>query len=74
MTEEFKTQITCGFCFKPHQQVRAMVAGFSAAICDECVETCSEIVAEADDPTTQEAYQCAAEVIEQWLETVDQVQ
>ncbi|RSX54126.1 ATP-dependent Clp protease ATP-binding subunit ClpX [Bifidobacterium goeldii] len=36
----------CTFCGKTEHQVRKLVAGPSAAICDECIELCVDIVAE----------------------------
>lgn len=36
----------CTFCGKSEHQVRKLVAGPSAAICDECIELCVEIIAE----------------------------
>ena len=34
----------CSFCDKSQQQVKHLIAGPSAFICDECVELCQEIV------------------------------
>ena len=36
----------CTFCGKTEHQVRKLVAGPSAAICDECIELCVDIVSE----------------------------
>ncbi|MBT1162356.1 MULTISPECIES: ATP-dependent Clp protease ATP-binding subunit ClpX [Bifidobacterium] len=36
----------CTFCGKTEHQVRKLVAGPSAAICDECIELCVEIISE----------------------------
>jgi ATP-dependent Clp protease ATP-binding subunit ClpX len=43
---EEKGQLKCSFCNKSQEQVRKLVAGPSVYICDECIELCSEIVAE----------------------------
>ena len=34
----------CSFCGKSQQQVKHLIAGPSAFICDECVELCQEII------------------------------
>lgn len=36
----------CSFCGKSQQEVRKLIAGPSAFICDECVELCNEIIRE----------------------------
>lgn len=36
----------CTFCGKTEHQVRKLVAGPTAAICDECIELCVEIISE----------------------------
>mgnify|MGYP004523618253 CR=1 FL=1 len=42
-------QLTCSFCGKTQDQVRKMVAGMNANICDECIELCVEILGEDYD-------------------------
>jgi hypothetical protein len=44
--------LCCSFCGKRRDQVRDMVAGptWHVAICNECVELCTEIFAEDDEP------------------------
>jgi len=48
--------LCCSFCGKRRDQVRDMVVGatWRVAICDECVELCTEIFAEQalDNPPT----------------------
>jgi len=39
-------RLECSFCGKPQHQVRKLVAGPNAYICDECIELCTEIVDE----------------------------
>ena len=34
----------CRFCFKSQHQVRKFIAGTGVYICDECVETCTDLV------------------------------
>ena len=36
----------CSFCNKTQDQVRKLIAGPNAYICDECIGICSEIIAE----------------------------
>ncbi len=38
--------LRCSFCNKTHDQVRKLIAGPNAYICDECVQICAEIVEE----------------------------
>ncbi|RRD94739.1 ATP-dependent Clp protease ATP-binding subunit ClpX [Clostridiales bacterium COT073_COT-073] len=44
-TEE-RRQLRCSFCNKTQDQVRKLIAGPNAYICDECIGLCSEIVME----------------------------
>lgn len=41
-----KKQLKCSFCGKNQDQVRRLIAGPGVYICDECIELCSEIIAE----------------------------
>ena len=36
----------CMFCGKSENQVRKLVTGSGAAICDECIELCVDIISE----------------------------
>ena len=36
----------CGFCGKTRAEVNILIAGTSTYICNECIETCSSIIAE----------------------------
>jgi hypothetical protein len=36
----------CSFCQKPANEVRKLIAGPTAFICDACVEVCVEIIAD----------------------------
>lgn len=40
------TQLRCSFCNKEHNDVRKLIAGPTANICDECVSVCAEIIAD----------------------------
>ena len=39
-----KKQLKCSFCGKNQEQVKRLIAGPGAYICDECVDLCSEII------------------------------
>ena len=44
-------RVRCSFCGRPQSEVRKMIAGPQGAyICDECVETCMEIIYEEFGP------------------------
>lgn len=36
----------CGFCGKSNVEVRFIIEGRNACICDECIEGCAEIIKE----------------------------
>ena len=40
--------LRCSFCNKSQNEVRKLIAGPNAFICDECVDVCRDII--ADDP------------------------
>jgi hypothetical protein len=42
-----KAYLACSFCGKSQKQVKKLVAGPGVYICDECIDLCNEIVAEA---------------------------
>ncbi len=46
---EDKKQLRCSFCGKPQEQVKKLIAGPDVYICDECIEICSDIIAEEFD-------------------------
>ena len=43
---EDRKLLRCSFCNKTQDQVRKLIAGPNAYICDECVQICAEIVDE----------------------------
>ncbi|MGD1152530.1 MAG: ATP-dependent Clp protease ATP-binding subunit ClpX [Syntrophales bacterium] len=47
----------CSFCGKNQNEVRKLVAGPAAYICDECIELCRCIVEEECEPTISEDFQ-----------------
>lgn len=48
-----KKQLKCSFCGKSQDQVRRLIAGPGVYICDECIELCSEIIAEEFEDDTE---------------------
>jgi hypothetical protein len=40
---------TCSFCKKELSEVRSMVSGFGAMVCDECVQLCNEMFSHPND-------------------------
>ncbi len=44
-----RKQLRCSFCGKTQDQVRKLIAGQDVYICDECIEICSDIVADEFD-------------------------
>lgn len=44
--DDKKQQPRCSFCNKTQDQVRKLIAGPSAYICDECIDICAEIIEE----------------------------
>jgi ATP-dependent Clp protease ATP-binding subunit ClpX len=49
---ESKKVLACSFCAKPRDEVKKLVAGDSAFICDECITLCHDII--KDIPKNQE--------------------
>ncbi|GAB6169434.1 ATP-dependent Clp protease ATP-binding subunit ClpX [Clostridium carnis] len=43
---EDKKQLKCSFCGKNQEQVKRLIAGPGVYICDECIDLCSEIIAD----------------------------
>lgn len=48
-----KKQLRCSFCGKSQDQVRRLIAGPGVYICDECIELCSEIIADEFEENPQ---------------------
>ncbi len=53
-----KKQPRCSFCGKTQDQVRKLIAGPNAYICDECVDICIEII-EEEEGLAEEVYEPA---------------
>ena len=47
--------IRCSFCGRPQNLAGRLIAGNGASICDECVRTCMDIVAQADPRTPNQS-------------------
>jgi hypothetical protein len=43
----------CSFCNKDHLQVRRLISGPAASICDECVDVCADIVRGVSEPSAE---------------------
>jgi ATP-dependent Clp protease ATP-binding subunit ClpX len=43
------SQLFCSFCGKNQEEVKKLIAGPSVYICDECIELCTDIVAEEEE-------------------------
>lgn len=50
---EEKKQLKCSFCGKTQEQVKRLIAGPGVYICDECIDLCSEIIADEFQETTE---------------------
>ncbi|MEQ8154520.1 MAG: ATP-dependent Clp protease ATP-binding subunit ClpX [Clostridiaceae bacterium] len=50
---EDKKQLKCSFCGKNQEQVKRLIAGPGVYICDECIELCSEIIADEFEEPAQ---------------------
>lgn len=48
-----KKQLKCSFCGKNQDQVKRLIAGPGVYICDECIELCSEIIADESEETIE---------------------
>ena len=48
-----KKQLKCSFCGKNQDQVKRLIAGPGVYICDECIELCSEIIADETEETVE---------------------
>ena len=52
--DDKEKKVRCSFCGKPQEQVRKLIAGPGAYICDECIGICSEIIMEEFDEGYEE--------------------
>ncbi len=48
------TELRCSFCGKSQKEVKKLIAGPSAYICDECVSLCNEILEEENEEEEKE--------------------
>jgi len=46
--------LRCSFCNKSKGEVRKLIAGPKVSICDECVETCNDIIDDEFDVARQQ--------------------
>ena len=47
-------QLRCSFCGKSQRQTKHLIAGPGVYICDECIDLCNKVIAEAR-PRTENA-------------------
>ncbi|MFZ5907545.1 MAG: ATP-dependent Clp protease ATP-binding subunit ClpX [Nitrospirota bacterium] len=47
MAKKDEVSLKCSFCGKGHGEVKKLIAGPTVYICNECVELCNEIIADA---------------------------
>lgn len=64
------SKLYCGFCWKSKDEVKLLIAGNTAHICDECVMLCYDIVAtklQVEAPIEEDlaALQSRARIVEQ---------
>ncbi|ATD55664.1 ATP-dependent Clp protease ATP-binding subunit ClpX [Clostridium chauvoei] len=50
---EDKKQLKCSFCGKGQEQVKRLIAGPGVYICDECIDLCSEIIADEFEESSE---------------------
>src|SRR5262245_12193517 len=55
VTEEESPILRCSFCNKSQAQIRSLIAGPTAFICDECVDICVDILNPAMEGTIEAA-------------------
>lgn len=55
MTANIKMLHSCNFCGKVHTQVKTLVSGNGAYICNECVELCMEVIMPKQNAGMQDA-------------------
>lgn len=48
-----KKQLKCSFCGKNQDQVKRLIAGPGVYICDECIDLCSDIIADEFEETVE---------------------
>ncbi|MGM9619606.1 MAG: ATP-dependent Clp protease ATP-binding subunit ClpX [Oscillospiraceae bacterium] len=72
MAEE-KKSIRCSFCGKTEQQVRRIIQGPGARICDECVQLCMDILEEDLNLPSRSVPASAAEALEGEVPTPQEI-
>ena len=49
---EDEESLICSFCKKDHSEVKRLIGGLNALICDECIELCNEMIIEESEKET----------------------
>jgi epoxyqueuosine reductase QueG len=52
LARKVKHVLRCSFCGKSENEVKKLVAGPHAYICDECINICNQVIADAEIPGT----------------------
>ena len=53
MSDYEQKEIRCSFCGKDSSQVKRIIAGPNAYICNECVDLCHEIIAQETNSSSE---------------------
>ena len=53
-----KNTLYCSFCGKSQRELRKLIAGPTAFICDECIELCRDIIAEGNKSSLTKSRDC----------------
>jgi len=48
LTRRMKSLLRCSFCGKSENEVRKLVAGPNVYICNQCIDICNQVIADAD--------------------------
>jgi ATP-dependent Clp protease ATP-binding subunit ClpX len=57
----------CSFCGRPEDQVKRLIAGQGAFICDECVALCNDVLTADDPPSPGSGEKAQATRTRSWL-------
>jgi ATP-dependent Clp protease ATP-binding subunit ClpX len=52
LTRQKEYSLRCSFCAKLEAEVRKLIAGPNVNICNECIDICNQVIADADIKAT----------------------
>ena len=55
MANNDKKEVRCSFCGRTQDEVKRLIAGPNAYICNECVEICADLIDEEEENVAEEA-------------------